>query len=86
MSVESREGDGRSRGDRSVRPHGVESGGLFGGGDGIEEAEEVFDAGHLQGVVDALIDTDEGEGASAVLAGDVGTDEGADSRAFFARG
>ena len=52
---------------------------MFGGGDGIEEAEEVLDPGDLQGLVNALIDADERKGASAILAGDVGADEGANS-------
>lgn len=49
------------------------------GGDGIEELEEAFDPSDLQGLVNALIDADEGKGASAILAGDIGADESADS-------
>jgi hypothetical protein len=56
---------------------GEGSGGLFGVGHGIEELKKVLDAGDLQGLVDALIDADEEEGASTILAGDVGSDQGA---------
>ena len=53
--------------------------GLFGFGDGEEEVEESFDTGDFEGVVDALIHSDEGQAASVFLASDVGSYHGADA-------
>lgn len=51
----------------------------LGFGGGLEEAEELFDAGDLKGTMDAVIDTDEGERAAVFIMGHVGADEGADA-------
>jgi len=53
--------------------------GLFGFGDGGEEAEESFDSGDFQSVVDTLIYGDEGKAATVFLAGHVGSYHGADA-------
>lgn len=58
---------------------------LFGVGNGGEEAEEGVDVGDFEGVEDAIVDGDQGEGASAFTVADVGADEGADARGIDVR-
>ena len=53
--------------------------GLFGLGDGGEEAEKSLDTGDFEGVVDALVDGDKREAAAVFLTGDVGSDHGTDA-------
>ena len=52
---------------------------LFGFGDGVEKAEEGVDAGNFEGVEDAFVDADQGEGASGFAVADVGADQSADA-------
>ena len=54
---------------------------LFGFRDRVEEVEQSLDASDLERLLDALVDADEAERASAFLTVDICSDERSDSRA-----
>src|ERR1700722_2634824 len=58
----------------------LDGGGLFGGVDGIEEAEELLDASDTQGVMHALAHANQRQLSSRMLPSDIGADQSADPR------